>query len=363
MMQGLLPLEEKFQQLCKSEPAKFPQGNADYWTRYSALVDFLRTDIYPNINAGLACLSKSPGIYTDHGGDHFDEVIRYAGLMVLPSLANPTTPVLDPYEIFLLLAAIRLHDAGNIDGREGHARRAFPILQEAGNAVCSDQFEARLIADIAEAHGGRRADGSKDTIGGLPEQSGMGPANCRSRMVAAIVRFSDEICEHQNRASKHHIRANTLPPGNALYHLYAQGVKRVAPAREDKSLTLHLYFDTKDLLEPFETSSHTEGNPDKRFLIDDAIERIQKLDTERRYCNMYLDPQLQTARVKVKVELVHEQTVSTVSNIKIPKIWKDWKFELQDDGYPDDVTVWRERVSDLVGQSIAGELKAGRANE
>jgi hypothetical protein len=354
MASTLLPLEIRLRDLATTAADKFPDRNGNYWERYAVLVDFLRTKIYPHINAGLACLSKSPGIYTDHGGQHFDEVVRYAGLLIEPSFEKSSIEAIAPYDLFLLLAGIRLHDAGNIDGREEHERRVYSILKEAGNAVCSDNSEADLIAKIAQAHGGKREDGDKDTIGALQEQSGFGAVACKPRAVAALVRFSDEICEHSFRASSYQIKAETLPPQNVLFHLYANSVKQAMPDRNQKAFRIRLDFDAVHLQKRYPVPQLGAKPPKSQFLFDNALERLQKLDTERRYCNQFLDTMLRTERVDVEISISKTETIGGKDYYRD---WKYWSFLIKDIGYPAPSDAWRNGISGASGASIAKMLK------
>lgn len=356
MSAQMLALEKRLEQLAGSVPEKFPLRAANYWDRYRALLGFLRTTIYPHINAGLACLSKSPGIYTDHGPDHFDEVIRYAGDLLDPSFDPDGTGAIDPYDLFLLLSAIRLHDAGNIDGRENHEKRAFAILKEAGRAVCPDDDEASLIALIAEAHGGKTASGDKDTIGALSERYGMGAVKCRPQLVAAIVRFADEICEHFSRASNHHLAAGTLPLQNQLFHLYSQGVKQALVDRDEMSFELRLVFDAASLRDRYPTPTHCLDHPHEKYVLDDAFDRIEKLDAERIYCNRFLTPQLRTERLVVKLDITRSKPAGDQS---IKEIWISKPFTIQERGYPSPDTSWRSQLSGMSGSEIASQLQQG----
>lgn len=352
----MLPLEIRLRGLAETSPDKFPTRGDNYWDRYSALVNFLRCHIYPRINAGLACLSKSPGIYTDHGGDHFDEVVRYAGELLEPIFKSEAMGgVVTPYDLYLLLAAIRIHDAGNIDGRERHAQRAYSILREAGAAACPDDYEATLISKIAAAHGGVTEGGDQDTIHDLEESSGFGPIICRPQMIAAVVRFADEICEHSNRASQHHIRAENLPEESRLFHFYADAVKQAAVIREQKAIRLKLVFDEKRLGTPYAAPKGQEGEPITKYLLDDAFDRIGKLDTERIYCNRYLPPELRTDKVDVTLEIVRAESVG---GLVLPRTWKSKSFIIQDRGYPIPNNQWREGLSGMTGRDIAEQLEA-----
>lgn len=361
-MSNLLPLEETLQRLAKERTNDFPMRNVNYWDRYSALLNHLRSQIYPHINAGLAYLSKSPGIYTDHGGDHFDEVVRYAGYLVKPTLFGGKEEPINPYELYLLLAAIRLHDAGNIDGREEHERRAFQLLMEAGAAICPDPSEARLIAAIAQAHGGRTDKGDKDTIGILPPNSwGISSVPCNPRAVAALVRFSDEICEHRGRASFHHIQAGTLPPENALFHLYANGVQRAEVVSDSNTFHLRLEFDKKYLIHPYKTPKIGTKKPKEKYLLDDALDRIEKLNAERIYCNQFLAPIFRTERIHVEIILTH---ADPTEKYPFPKVWKSHEFPIGDRGYPSQDNTWRTRdAADMTGKAIAAAFAKEEAKE
>jgi len=349
-MQSLLPLERRLQLVASTNSDNFPDQSANYWDRYQALVGYLRTQIYPQINAGLACLSRSPGIYTDHGANHFDEVVRYAGLLVEPTFTPDGKGTLEPYELYLLLSAIRLHDAGNIDGRERHEKRALHLLTAAGHAVCPDTFEVDLIGRIAEAHGGKNESGDKDTIGQLQATTSMGPVPCRPQLVASLVRFADEICEHSMRASSHHLQTGTLPAGNHLFHLYAKAIKEAFLSRSDLSFRLHLVFEATDLDKFFETPMK-----EQRYLLDDALDRIAKLDAERIYCNRFLLPQLRTDRLDVTVDVMRS---NTVDGKPISIRWMDHRFSIRDMGYPKPDTKWRAPVQKKIGgAAVAKKLQ------
>jgi len=353
---NLLPLEEYAQRVLNEHRDDLPDRNADYWTRYTHLLAGLREHVYPYINAGLSCLSKSPGIYTDHGPDHFDEVVRYAGFLLgLPK--NPKVG-LTPYEVYLLLCAIRLHDAGNIDGREEHEKHVSTMLAMYGGNIGLDQAEAMLISKIAQAHGGKTLSGDKDTIGQLPMDGiPIAAITCRPRQVAALVRFADEICEHASRAGRHHIAAGTLPDHNKLFHYYASSV-RGAVCIPNGCFKLHLAINTKYLLASYPLPPDAAGVSAEKYLIDDVLDRIVKLDCERRYCNQFLDPGLQTNELDVCIELMEDRE-------ERPSIWvlaevDRYSFRIPaKEGYPGAQDAWRDGMPELKGLTLAGRAKEG----
>jgi hypothetical protein len=348
MDNNLQPLEEFVKEKLESNKNNLPDRNVNYWGRYTALLAGLREQVYKNINSGLASFSKSPGIYTDHGPEHFDEVVRYAGLL----LANSQTGALEglePYELYLLLCAIRLHDAGNIDGREEHERNAASILYQYGGNIIHDSPEFELISSIAQAHGGYTIDGNKDTISTLPpDNTPFGGITCRPRYVAALVRFADEICEHRNRAAGHFIRNGTLPDENKLFHYYAGSITGAVPDRKAKSFRLHIGINTDFLHEKYPTPPDAEGVSTEKYLIDEIKERLGKLDRERSYCNQFLSPDLQTNQVEVQIRLLQARRIgNAMQNGEVDK----FEFRIPSlSGYPQSSS-WQH--TDLVGQKIA----------
>lgn len=353
MSENLQPLEQYVKHLLESEPDSLPNRTVKYWDRYTHLVASLREHVYPFINAGLACISKSPGIYTDHGGLHFDEVVRYAGLL----LANPEKNGphgLTPYELYLLLCAIRLHDAGNIDGREEHAQRVVGILGQYGGNIAHDAPEFELICGIAEAHGGVNfMSGDKDTIIALPpDDTPVGGITCRPRHVAAMLRFADEVCEHRGRASGHHIRNNTLPEDNQLFHYYAASISGAVPDRRLKSFRLNIAIDAQYLLEKYKTPKDEVGVQSEVFLFDEVLIRLAKLDRERIYCNQFLDPRLQTNQIEVLIRLMQLKKIgNSLHKFEVEKI--ELKIPPPQTGYPVASLGWQSGHAQLTGAILA----------
>jgi len=353
MSDNWLPLEQKLEKLSVSSKCDFANQHVDYWGRYKAMLSSLRLHVYPNINAGLSCLSKTPGFYTDHGERHFDEVVRYAGYLLENTSVQPDSS-LRPYELYLLLCAIRVHDAGNIDGREEHNKRAFSILQEYGGDIQRDAPEHSLIGEIAQAHGGRTLNNNdKDTIGALPYETVVGAVDVRPQLVAALVRFADEICEHSSRASHHHINADTLPAESKLFQLYAKSIAGAKPDRNNKSFKLRFNFDVATFSDQYPAIKDELGNQRQKYLIDDALDRIDKLNCERVYCNRFLLPQMQTDRLEISMEI--SKTISVAGTNQQIKC-DERSLTIRDKGYPAVPRDWKSDVSDVNGANFAGKV-------
>src|SRR5450759_4297998 len=98
---AIFAIEKILEAKCKEDPTTFPDHSCNYYSRYDTALGKLRP-FYRTINAGMALLSSPQGLFTDHGEDHFDEVIRYLG-EIIPSEQVTTKGRVKPYELFVIL--------------------------------------------------------------------------------------------------------------------------------------------------------------------------------------------------------------------------------------------------------------------
>lgn len=346
MNKPLLPLESLFRARATARPTELPDMSVDLFAQYQQLLNVFRTEYYPKVDAGLAANSSELGLYTAHDGEHFDEVVLHAGNLVgaesaLAREMTTTASELNAYELYVLLVAIRVHDVGNMYGRGGHERRCFQILRDVGGAAGLDDREKKAIANIAQAHGGRTATQSKDTIGQLDVKVLANNGSFRPRLIAGIVRIADEICENRRRAANVLARQGHLPKHSEIYHQYAASLTGNRWSPNDR--TLHLAFEAR--LCEVERAWGCEQRMDasqnavtETFLLDEIFSRLEKMDLERRYCNVFTREIFTIDEIKASITItddVHEP----IDTIKIP--------ELSDRGYPE-----------TRGEGLRGEMKA-----
>jgi hypothetical protein len=352
----LLPLERLLLERSKVQSEQ-PFLQADLFTRYEACLSFLRANIYPSIDAGLAALSQEDGIFTLHGPDHFDEVVRYAGLLL--NVQDDVTVNLSAYEIFALLVAIRIHDAGNMYGREHHERRAYQILASMGSAVFKDQFEIRNIAGIAGAHGGVTPDGSKDTISQLRERETYGVVELRPRLIAAVVRFADEICENRTRAAEVLLDTNSLPAHNEVFHKYASVIKSVVPEPKERRVRIAYDLFVEDVLRKW-GKGKINSSVQKVYLLEEIFSRLEKMFREREYCRRFMREVCDIEHVNATIE-IHE-TPTTEFWSPQESLVRRWAVRSELDGYPSG-GISISRVLGVTGKSLARELRNRKRNK
>ena len=320
-----LPLERWFENNCVNSEY-FPNGKDDYLLRYQGIKNYLVKNVYPLI--GSAISSVDGGIYTDHGPDHFDAVIRYAGklLDLQVDASSEFELCISPYEVFVLLVSILLHDAGNVFGRAEHEKRPHKIFKEMGDNLCPDEFEAKIISQIASAHSGfvtlPNGTSSRDSISQLNENVKYSDIAVRQQFIAALVRFSDEICEDRSRCARFMLNNGQLPEQSQVHHAYANSISSVSVDRQGKSINLKYELKKEDVLKKF--GKESSDNTDKVFLIDEIFFRIEKMYREMIYCQRYMSEHIKLDRIRVEVH-IYDDDMNTLKNLP---------FELKETGYP-----------------------------
>lgn len=319
----LHPLEKLFERLADTNRSSFPNTTINYCVLYKSLIQHLRSNIYRDVDAGLAANTPEHGLYTAHNSEHFDEVVLYAGELL--GVQNGSEEIkLTPYELYVLLVAIRIHDAGNIHGRAEHEKKCFSILRNCGPAAGDDDAEKKIIGNIAQAHGGKTSSGDKDTIGALPPTFGISRHSIRPRLIAAIVRFADEICESRRRASNYLLMHGTIPKHSELFHRYAASITESSILLTERKISLRYTIKLSDVVQAWGCA--ISGEKKESFLIDEILERLEKMDRERKYCNRFTKELYTIDEIRASIDIVTDD-YDPVHQISVP--------DLFDFGYPD----------------------------
>ncbi len=270
----------------------------------------------------LKQLSDSdPIVYlNNHGHAHVDKVIERIS-EILPFFENGH---LDPYEGFLLLCAIQIHDIGIVFGRDGHERRCREILEKECKPFIKDNLERRVIEELALVHGGA-FNGDPNTIGCLVPQRALNNKNIRNRLLAALLRFGDELADDSSRANRVGLEHGTIQEGSLIYHHYSQSLHTVRLDRENITgkIQLELYYE-------FDTNIATmkfKKNGIEKYLLDEIYDRTLKMERERRYCMRFLTPCFSLDKIKVEIIIQSANQKDPFKNDKI-------QYTLEECGYP-----------------------------
>jgi len=337
----ILPLEYLLKLICPDQ-ANFPTS-LNYFEKYTEILNTLRNDVYKHVNAGLAALSEESGLYTDHGPDHFDEVVLHAGIILglkrdsdvdkIETSVRSNQWIFTPYELYILLLSIRLHDVGNIYGRENHEQNIIKVIHKFKIPhLQNDRVEANMVAAIAGAHGGKTPDGDKDTIGKLQQYEANGHiGDIDNKKIAAITRISDEICENRQRVSASD--ALDIPDHNLVFHRYAQAI--YGNSIKDQNLYLKFQFHIGHLLKSYRIYEKQQDTDIKELievhLPSIVLDRLKKAELERRYCNRFIPDNAQIKGISVNIEILEDEMDEESFRLET---LEQISFTLQEEGYP-----------------------------
>ncbi|MBQ4808555.1 hypothetical protein J4717_13855 [Phaeobacter sp. HS012] len=319
---------------------KFPQIGTNRFDLYKQMKSKLQDGVYRDVQSGLTA-DANGAAFTRHDLGHVDDVIRKAGelLGVDSSAKTPAFKNLEPFEVFALLTAILVHDAGNIDGRARHEARARKVLKQVSNDRLS-QKELKIISAIAKAHGGKNADGSRDKIEQLEDPEQIDSFKVRSKLLAAVLRFSDELAENFRRANNRTEDSSKYP--NMFCQCISVGV-------DYDSRRVKLDFAVAN--EACELEAKDEAG-EKMFFVDYIKKRIRKTELERRYCDRFMRNFASFEETRVVIDFLHDD-----------EEWHDINFILKESGFPSEEGDIFPEDHEFSGEDIANLYREHRGEE
>jgi hypothetical protein len=317
-------LQSKLARYLGEQPEAGQADGTDYYKRFAAIDEYLNDNVHPDVNEGAAVAAQlsgdSAGWLTDHGLKHVQTVIKRASDLLGQQIA---TGRLHPYEAYLLLIAIHLHDVGNLLGREEHEKKILEIMGMLGPTLMgNNELERRMITRIAMAHGGS-VGGSKDTLAKvLAEYDPYASEGPRTHFLAAVLRIADELAEDWTRANRFALDSETgrtQVRGSEVFHMYADRLRMVSIKPEEGTAEL------KFTVVPQHLTTLYRKQDTKVLLFDEIRERVLKLYRECVYCRRFLLPHVHLDRVKIKID-VFSDTYGDPLHKEL--------FVLQETGYP-----------------------------
>jgi hypothetical protein len=295
---------------------EFPQGvTYEFHSHYIKLRDYLIDNVHKEvvISANL----KDPNILlNDHGVEHINTVISRASYLVEGSNCG-----LEPFEVYVLLCCIELHDVGNILGRYKHELNIITVVKDAIVLVGRDTIETMLFKQIAETHGGKLANGNKDKISVLENKKALLRGTIRPRLIASILRLADELADDKTRANSTMLKNNSLPKGSEVFHAYAMCLESVSINHIEHKIEVSFHIPDNFLKRYF---GKLDGND--VFLIDEIYERLIKMYHELKYCMRFCKGFIDLEKISVRIEFYNTEHLIHV----FPRL----EFEISESGYP-----------------------------
>lgn len=276
-----------------------------------------------------------------HGTDHIDKVKEKA-LAILKCFSHSTP---ECYETFLLLCSISVHDVGNLFGRANHEKQISGMLDSACANIIDDTVERRMIARIAGVHGGK-INNNRDTLSFLQNNTVINNFRVREQLLAAVLRFADELADDTTRANYPALAAGILGDASEIYHVYSSKLHTVKLQQNPVTMAWEVFL----AFEIDEATAKKQFNKigKKVYLLDEIYERTMKMERERRYCIRYLRPYCSIERINVEITIEHAENVFEQEKIN---------YTLEEKGYPE---LSLKSIKDLDGTILTGQEMAAK---
>ena len=252
---------------------------------------------------------------TDHGPDHIHHVLENVFKLLEGEIKH-----FSPIEQYILGLSVLFHDVGNLHGRQDHNKRIARFYDHVRNGPKFNQEKA-LVVRISQAHTGKALNGSSNTLADVPKVWQFEGEPIKTREIAAIVRFADELAEGRQRTSEYMRQHDVYEPDSAGYHDYSSATDITIDRRNQRiAITYQFHIDKKKDLEE-------EISRLKAFL-EIACGRLAKLAIERRYARFHCPrPLVPFQKITVSLDIqVHgeflqpplEATISDEVNLDDP---------------------------------------------
>jgi hypothetical protein len=223
--------------------------------------------------------------FTDHGEVHVAAVMHSASELVKLKLGGKKRDTLTTLDIYLILTAILWHDVGMVIDRARHADLVYDMTYDASEFFPNPHVQG-LVAQIANAHKGHNGLDSLSmhdlcTIDG-PGQD-VNPA-----LLAAVVRFADEISENHTRVSLPVL--DQVPADQKIFWLYAASIGSCVARPENERVIIDYRFDADQVTTRWLDRDFPEFWPAEEKtlpLLTYALCRLEKINNEREYCFRY----------------------------------------------------------------------------
>ena len=268
-----------------------------------------------------------------HGQGHIEKLIEKVTDLINNFYIKPPTP----FETFILLCAIQIHDIGNIFGRDKHEKSFQQKFVEIATPIIHDTATRTTIFRVASVHSGN-INGTKDTISNskLTSEATICQQNVRGHMLAALLRLGDELADDSSRADYTLTKIMKIYiEESEIYHDYSLALNSVSIRRNTVNNSNYLYLNY--FMDSETISKKYSRNKQDVFLIDEIFSRTKKMEQERRYCMRFLTHYLSLTEIHVRIEISDTYDMTKAEVIT---------YSLSENGYPlDDIKIFSDETA------------------
>lgn len=303
-----------------------PGGACDWIEKFYEFETYI-AKFHNNVNLAMAV--EGGGLLTDHGPEHINSVMRH----VVDIMPDPMW--LTGYEMYILMYAIHLHDLGNITGRSEHEKKIREVMAKLDGRFALSDTERKVTASIAMSHGGY-IDDDKDTINYVDEEYYYGGAGIRPKVLAAILRFADEVSDDLCRSDFEGIN---VPDRNKIFHAYSKSLTPISVVGNTIRLVYSISYE--------QTQEKIPGPKGSVYLYDEILKRLEKMMMELEYCRKYAEGMIRITTLNVKICIYKGEEI-------IEDLIPPFRLTLQ--GYPDSKNVNLEHYREKTGNNDSKNL-------
>lgn len=313
-------LEELFLSIDTSQRNIFPHDH-NYVKRYDYMQTQLNQWVHPFVVA--AAITVDGGFLNDHGPEHIKKVILRATQLLRQSNAHLT-----PYEQYLLLMAIQIHDIGNILGRNKHEINSLEIISKYGINAGQDRIEWDCVFEIAESHGGE----PKDKISELTDENIL-DFPVRKKLLAAILKLADELAEDRSRTNRYMLVNGQIPEEAVIFHTYSHCLHSTEIDPSGKQIKLYFDIEEDSLTTKYKKKVRSvKGDliDSETYLLNEIYSRTFKTHIERMYCMRFMRDIVNYEKIRVVIQITFKEKDARNKHLK-----KKIMYDLGEVGYPD----------------------------
>ena len=306
-----------------------------YLVKFRALEAHFFKNVHPLVDGGLLADSikaaeagNDPDIMTIHGCRHISDLIESLDKIAQSIDERGGATSLTPLEAYLLLCAAHLHDAGNIGGRKDHPMRSGKLIRDHVD-LFYDTEARQNIFDVARVHGGKSGKYGKDTFREMGRDNFTSP---RLRLLAAMLRISDELSENAERVPGELLKWFQASSASNFAYRYAEAFRRFDLQNDIIYIQFRVHPDQH---------AYTAEVGGKTVGFFDHLERkIDVVEREIRYCSQYGRPDFDVRRIQISIEYHEEAFPSTPTHSSTVTLDLDH-------GYPGELPSLSDRCSEL----------------